>query len=149
MIVINLVIMIGRLTKDPEVRYSQGNNQTAIARYSIAVNRRFKKDGQPDADFFDCTAFGKQAEFAEKYLKKGVKIALQGELQNNNYTDKDGNHVHSQRIIVNTTEFTESKASSQQNQGNQQSASKPQTAPSTDNSFMDIPEGDFDKLPFN
>ena len=86
----NKVILMGRLTRDPEVRYSQGANPTAVARFSIAVDRRFKREGEPDADFFNCTAFGKQAEFIERYLRKGVKILTAGRIQNDNYTNKDG-----------------------------------------------------------
>lgn len=86
----NKVILMGRLTRDPEVRYSQGASQTAVARFSIAVDRRFKREGEPDADFFNCTAFGKQAEFIERYLRKGVKVVVCGRIQNDNYTNKEG-----------------------------------------------------------
>ena len=84
----NKVILMGRLTAEPEVRYTQGNSQTAIAKFSIAVDRKFKQEGQPTADFFNCTCFGKQASFAEKYLHKGIKIVMNGRIQNNNYTNK-------------------------------------------------------------
>lgn len=108
----NKVIMMGRLTKDPEVRYS--TNNTAVARFSIAVDRRFKRDGDPTADFFNVTAFGKLGEFVEKYLKKGTKILLDGEVQNNNYTNRDGQKVYDTRIVANSIEFAESKTSSEQ-----------------------------------
>ena len=101
----NKVIMMGRLTRDPEIRYGQGANGTVVGAFSIAVDRRFKREGEPDADFFDCTSFGKQAEFVEKYLKKGTKIVLEGRLQNDNYTNKDGQKVYRTRIIVDSLEF--------------------------------------------
>lgn len=130
----NLIVLIGRLTKEPEVRYS---GQTTIARYTIAVDRRFKKDGQPEADFFNCTAFGKTAEFAENYLHKGTKIAITGELQNNNYTDKDGVKHYADQIIVNTNEFCESKAT--QDSHNDGSG----------DGFVNIPKSMEEELPFN
>ena len=89
----NKVILMGRLTRDPEVRYTQGDNAMAIARYSLAVDRRFKRDGEPDADFINCVAFGKSGEFAEKYLKKGTKVAVVGRIQTGAYTNKDGQKV--------------------------------------------------------
>ena len=114
----NKVILMGRLTRDPEVRYSQGASQTAVARFSIAVDRRFgKREGEPDADFFNCTAFGKTAEFVERYLHKGTKIALSGRIQNDNYTNKEGQMVYSVRIIVDDVEFAESKNASGGNAG--------------------------------
>lgn len=108
----NKVILMGRLTRDPEVRYSQGASQTAVARFSVAVDRRFKREGEPDADFFNCTAFGKQAEFIERYLHKGIKIVLCGRVQNDNYTNKDGQMVYSVRVMVDEIEFAESKNAS-------------------------------------
>ena len=105
----NKVILMGRLTRDPEVRYSQGASQTAVARFSVAVDRRFKREGEPDADFFNCTCFGKQAEFVERYLHKGTKVVLSGRVQNDNYTNKDGQMVYSVRIMVDEIEFAESK----------------------------------------
>lgn len=144
----NKVIMMGRLTRDPEIRYSQGNSPTAVARFSIAVDRRYKQDGQPDADFFNCTAFGKQAEFIEHYLHKGSKILLCGNLQNNNYTNKDGQQVYSVQIIVSEIEFAESKNAS----GNNESAASGNSAPapaSASDGFMNIPDGIEDELPFN
>lgn len=136
----NKVIMMGRLTKDPEVRYG-GPNNTAVARFSLAVDRRYKQKDQPDADFFNCVAFGKTAEFAEKYLKKGTKVVLDGELRNNHYKDKDGNQQYAEQIIANSLEFAESKKASEQNG---------QSAPAQpDDGFMDIPDSDIDSLPFN
>ena len=111
----NKVILMGRLTRDPEVRYGGANN-TAIAKFSLAVDRRFKREGQPEADFFNCTAFGKTGEFVEKYLRKGTKVVLDGEIQNDNY-EKDGVKHYSTQIIVNTLEFAESKKAAEGNGG--------------------------------
>lgn len=133
----NTVIMIGRLTKDPEVSYA--NSGTTIGRFSLAVDRRFKQDGGPTADFFNCVTFGKQADFVEKYLKKGTKIAIVGEIQNNNYTNKDGQKVYSTQIMVNQIEFAESKAAAgQQTQ---------QAAGGAD--WMNVSAGVAEELPFN
>ncbi|MBO4415570.1 MAG: single-stranded DNA-binding protein [Lachnospiraceae bacterium] len=149
----NKVIMMGRLTRDPEVRYSQGTSQTAIGRFSIAVDRRFKREGQPDADFFNCTSFGKQAEFVERYLKKGTKIVISGSVQNDNYTDKDGNTRYSVQIICDEIEFAESKNSSgggSDYQGGRGSASSG-TAVTADagDGFMNAPNDSLeDELPF-
>lgn len=103
----NLVILSGRLTKDPETRTA---GELKIARYSLAVDRRFKRDGQPTTDFFNCVCFGRSAEFAEKYLKKGTKIAVQGRLQNDNYQGQDGKMVYRNEVVVDNQEFAESKA---------------------------------------
>lgn len=139
----NKVIEIGRLTKEPEVRYSQGaNGSTAVARYTLAVDRKFKQDGQPTADFINCIAFGKLGEFAEKYLKQGIKIAVTGRIQTGSYTNKDGQKVYTTDVVVEEQEFCESKAS-QQSQNND----RPQA--SQDNSWMSIPDGVDDGLPFN
>ena len=122
----NKLILMGRLTRDPEVRYGGANNN-AIARFSIAVDRRFKRDGQPTADFFNCTAFGKLGEFVEKYLRKGTKIVLDGEIQNNNYQNKEGQTVYGFQVIANSIEFAESKRAaeeSRQEVQSTQSASK-------------------------
>lgn len=140
----NKVILMGRLTRDPEVRYSQGANQTAVARFSLAVDRRFKREGEPEADFFNCTSFGKQAEFVEKYLHKGTKILLSGRIQNNNYTNKDGQMVYAIQIMVEEIEFAESK-----NSGSSDSQSSSPTSPSSSDGFMNIPDGIDEELPFN
>lgn len=146
----NKVIMMGRLTRDPEIRYSQGNTPTAIARISIAVDRRYKQEGQPDADFFNCTAFGRQAEFIEHYLHKGTKILLCGTLQNNNYTNKDGQQVYSIQILVNEIEFAESKnASANNGNGGAAAENSNQKPVSAADGFMNIPDGIEDELPFN
>ncbi|MDO5701917.1 MAG: single-stranded DNA-binding protein [Lachnospiraceae bacterium] len=155
----NTVILMGRLTRDPEVRYSNGDSSMAIARYRLAVDRRFKREGQPDADFFDCVVFGRQAEFAEKYLHQGTKLVVQGRLQNDNYTDKDGRMVYRNQIVVENQEFAESKAASQQNgtyrapsdnqgsYGRQQSRMSAPVDTSADG-FMNIPDGIDEELPF-
>ena len=95
----NKVILLGNLTRDPEIRYSQGDNSLAIARFSLAVNRRFSKNGEKEADFFNCTAFGKQAEFVEKYFKQGSRMMLIGRIQNDNYTNKNGEKVYTVQVI--------------------------------------------------
>lgn len=138
----NKIILMGRLTRDPEVRYSQGANSTAIARYTLAVDRKFKRDGEPDADFFNCTVFGKGAEFAEKYLKQGVKIAISGRMESDNYTNKDGEKVYGWKVVVDEQEFCEKKAET----APAAPAGKPKTDP---NGFMDIPDGIQEELPFN
>lgn len=144
----NKVILMGRLTRDPEVRYSQGEKPTVIARYSLAVNRRFKREGDPDADFINCVAFGKQAEFAEKYLKKGTKMAITGRIQTGSYTNKEGVKVYTTDIIVEEQEFAESKAAAE----NHTAASPaPQPAPQQNQAdgFMNIPDGIDEELPFS
>lgn len=147
----NKVILMGRLTRDPEVRYSSGANATAIANFGIAVDRRFKREGDPDADFFDCTAFGKQAEFVERYLKKGTKMVVVGRLQNDNYTNKEGQKVYRIRIMVDELEFAESKNAAGGNGqagGEYQPGAKPQPMAAADG-FMNISEGIDEELPFS
>lgn len=144
----NKVILMGRLTRDPEVRYSQGASQTAVARFSIAVDRRFKREGEPDADFFNCTAFGKQAEFIERYMRKGIKVVVCGRVQNDNYTNKEGQMVYSVRVMVDEIEFAESK-SSQQGGDNGGFVPTQSAAPvAAGEGFMNIPDG-IEELPFN
>ncbi|MBQ9490033.1 MAG: single-stranded DNA-binding protein [Lachnospiraceae bacterium] len=157
----NKVILMGRLTRDPEVRYSQGATPTAVARFSVAVDRRFKRDGEPDADFFNCTCFGKQGEFVEKYLHKGTKVVLSGRIQNDNYTNKDGQQVYSVRIMVDEIEFAESKNAAGNGDGgyannggnygnNNYGGNRSQAAPSgAGDGFMNIPDGIDEELPFN
>ena len=144
----NKVILMGRLTRDPEIRYSQGANSLAIARYSLAVNRTFKRDGEPEADFFNCTAFGKNAEFAEKYFKQGTKLLISGRVQNDNYTNKEGQKVYSVQIIVDEQEFAESKASASES-GNYQPSARPTPSAAAGDGFMNIPDGIDEELPFN
>lgn len=140
----NRVILIGRLTKDPEVRYTQGNEPMAIARYTLAVDRRYKRDGQDSTDFIPCVVFGKGGEFAEKYLRKGTKIAVSGRIQTGSYTNKDGNKVYTTDVIVEEQEFAESKG--QQNGGNTQQ--KPAKKDDPYDGFMSIPDGIDEELPF-
>lgn len=138
----NKVVLMGRLTKDPEVRYSQGEKPMAIARYTLAVDRKFKRDGEPTADFINCIAFGKNGEFAEKYLHKGIKILVEGRIQTGSYTNKDGVKVYTTDVVVESCEFAESKNASQ--------SERPQTAPQTDSDgFMSIPDGIDSELPFD
>ena len=129
------------MVREPEIRYSHGENTTCIARYTLAVDRKFKQEGQPTADFINCIAFGKLGEFAEKYLHKGVKIAVTGRIQTGSYTNKDGQKVYTTDVVVEEQEFCESK-SSNQSQGND----RPQTS---SDDFMSIPDGVEDGLPFN
>ena len=146
----NKVILMGRLTRDPEVRYSptQSGEQMAIARYTLAVDRRYKRDGEQTADFIGCVAFGKSAEFTEKYLKQGTKIAISGRIQTGSYTNKDGNKVYTTDVVVEEQEFAESKAASGQSAPS--GAPNPANAagPASPNGFMSIPEGIEDDLPF-
>lgn len=137
----NKVILIGRCTRDPEVRYSQGENATAVARYTLAVDRQFKRDGEQSADFINCIAFGKRGEFAEKYLRKGTKIAVVGRIQTGSYTNKDGQKVYTTDVIVDEHEFVESKAASQNNGSG--------STPVSSDGFLDIPGGVDTQLPFN
>ena len=144
----NKIILMGRLTRDPEVRYGGAQNM-AIARFSIAVDRRFKREGQPDADFFNCTG-----EFVEKYLHKGTKVVLDGEMQNDNYQNKQGQMVYGFRVIVNSIEFAESKAASQSSaaapvpQPPQGGGSDEQPAAPSDD-FMNVPNSVEEALPFD
>ena len=139
----NKVILMGRIVRDPDVRYSQGaNGSTAVARYTLAVDRKFKQEGQPTADFINCIAFGKLGEFAEKYLRKGVKIAIVGRIQTGSYKNKDGNTIYTTDVVVEEQEFCESKSSNQS-----QNNDRPQA--SQDNSWMNIPDGIESELPFN
>ena len=139
----NKVILMGRPTKNPEVRYSQGEKSTAIARYTLAVDRRFKRDGDQTADFINCIAFGKSAEFAEKYFHKGTKVVVTGRIQTGSYTNKDGQKVYTTDVVVEDQEFAESKATSQQNQQNN-------STPATDSEgFMNIPDGIDEEMPFS
>lgn len=152
----NKVLLIGRLTRDPEVRYTQGQQATSIARYTLAVDRRYKKEGdQQTADFISCVAFGKLGEFAEKYLRKGIKICVTGRIQTGSYTNRDGQKVYTTEVVVEEQEFVESKAAagnaSAGNSSNAASSSKPSPAPSPapEDTFMNIPDDLDEELPFN
>jgi single-strand DNA-binding protein len=149
----NKAILMGRLTRDPEVRYSQGENSTAVARFTLAVDRRFKKPGEnSDADFISCVAFGKQAEFVEKYFKQGMKMVLSGRIQTGSYTNKDGQKVYTTDVVAEDIEFAESKGNNGDS-GYQQSSNhrefKPEPSSAMGDGFMNIPDGIDEELPFN
>ena len=148
----NKVILMGHLTRDPEVRYSQGDNATAIAKFTLAVERRIKRDNEASADYINCVSFGKSAEFAEKYFHKGTKIVIVGRIQTGSYTNKNGQKVYTTDIVIEEQDFAESKVGSQQNNsGNAQNTSnsrqaqrpKPQTS---SGGFMNV---DDEGLPFH
>ena len=144
----NKVILMGRLTRDPEVRYSQGEQATAIARYTLAVDRRFKRDGDQTADFIGCVAFGKLGEFAEKYLRKGTKVVVTGRIQTGSYTNKDGQKVYTTDVVVEECEFAESKNAAGDISGFTPSDS-PSPSSAAGDGFMNIPDGIDEELPFN
>lgn len=144
----NKVILMGRLTRDPDVRWSQGQEQTAIARYTLAVDRRFKRDGDSQtADFIACVAFGRQAEFAEKYMRQGTKIAITGRIQTGSYTNREGQKVYTTDVIVEEQEFCEKKGE-ETNPGAAGSSRPAQPATDPDG-FMNIPDGIDEELPFS
>lgn len=142
----NKVILMGRLTRDPDVKYTAGDNPMAIARYTLAVDRRFKRENEATADFISCIAFGKTAEFAEKYFRQGIRIVVSGRIQTGSYTNRDGNKVYTTDVVVEEQEFAESKGSgsgsSQQNVPQQ----SPDVGP---DGFMNIPDGIEEELPFS
>lgn len=137
--------MIGRLVRDPDVRYSQGEKSTAVARFTLAVDRRFKREAEPQTDFINCVSFGRAAEFTEKYLRKGTKIAVTGRIQTGGYTNRDGHKVYTTDVVVEEQEFAESKSSNSSN--NSQAPVGP--APSGSDGFMNIPDGIDEELPFS
>ena len=150
----NKVILMGRLTRDPEVRYSTGNNPLAIARYTLAVDRRFKRDGEAEADFISCVSFGKTAEFAEKYYRQGLKIVVSGRIQTGSYTNREGQKVYTTEVVVEEQEFAESKSAAASNGGDSNYAaytpSRPEPSQAAGDGFMAIPDGvDDEGLPFN
>ena len=151
----NKAILVGRLTRDPEVRYSQDENPTAVARYTVAVDRRFKREGETTADFIPCVVFGRSAEFAEKYFRQGMRVSISGRIQTGSYTNREGQKVYTTEVVVEDQEFAESKASS-----DSYAAAHPRTeaAPATSmpspsaasaDGFMNIPDGIDEELPFN
>ena len=143
---LNKVVLMGRLTRNPEVRYSQGEKATCVAKYTLAVNRRFHREGEQDADFINCVAFGKQGEFAEKYLKQGTKIVISGRIQTGSYTNRDGVKVYTTDVVIEEQEFAESKKAAETSstpQNTQGVKSNPE-----DDGFMTIPEGVEEELPF-
>lgn len=141
----NVVTLMGRLCRDPEIRQSQGENPVSVARYTLAVDRRYKRDGDQSADFISCVAFGKTAEFTERYLRKGTKIAVQGRIQTGSYTNKDGQRVYTTDVIVENCEFAESKKAATDAQ--QQKPPEGQPVPGSDG-FMNIPDGIESEIPF-
>ena len=148
----NKVILMGRLTRDPEVRYSQGDNAMAIARYTLAVDRRFSRnngDDQQSADFIGCVAFGRAGEFAEKYFRKGTKIAVTGRIQTGSYTNRDGVKVYTTDVVVEEQEFAESKNSSGNDGGFAGTANRAPEPMGAGDGFMNIPDGIDEELPFN
>jgi len=150
----NKVILMGRLTRDPEVRYTQGDNAMAIARFTLAVDRRFNRNADDQqADFINCVSFGRNAEFAEKYLRKGTKICLDGRIQTGSYTNKDGQKVYTTEVVVENTEFAESKNGSSDSSVPSYSSGNSNSAPVSNQGagegFMNIPDGIEEELPFN
>ena len=146
----NKVILMGRLTRDPEVRYSAGDNSMAIARYTLAVDRRFKRDGEATADFIGCVAFGRSAEFAEKYFHQGMRVLITGRIQTGSYTNKDGQKVYTTDVIVEDQEFADSKGAGSGDNGGFAPGSRPMPAAAAPaDGFMNLPIGVEDEgLPF-
>lgn len=133
---------MGRLTRDPEIRYTTGEKSTCIARYSLAVNRSFKRDGEPEADFFNCVAFGKSGEFAEKFLKKGMQILVSGRIQTGSYTNREGQKVYTTDVVIESQEFTEKKQEAE--------PEAPKTTPEkVADGWVNIPESLAEELPFS
>ena len=149
----NKVILMGRLTRDPDVRYSAGEQATAVARYTLAVDRRGRRnnndDNQQTADFINCVAFGRSGEFAEKYFHKGIKIVVTGRIQTGSYTNKEGQRVYTTDVVVEDQEFAESKNASGEGGGYSAPADRPSPADAAGDGFMNIPEGIDEELPFN
>ena len=151
----NKVILMGRLTRDPEVRYSQGERAMAIARYTLAVDRRGRRGGNGDdsaqtADFIPCVAFDRAGEFAEKYFHQGLKVVVTGRIQTGSYTNRDGNKVYTTDVVVEDQEFAESKAASQAGGSSYASApARPEPNVASGDGFMNIPDGIDEELPFN
>lgn len=136
----NKWVGMGRLTRDPNVRYSQGENATCITRYTIAVDRRYKRDGEQTADFISCIAFGRAGEFAEKYFHKGIKIVVEGRIQTGSYTNKDGQKVYTTDVVVENQEFAESKAASDQYQQDEGFEDPQESAENQPNQYKEGPQ---------
>ena len=146
----NKVVLMGRLTRDPDVRYTQGDRPLAVARYTLAVNRRFKRDNEPDADFINCVAFGRAGEFAERYLKKGTKIVVSGRIQTGSYTNKEVMRVYTTDVVIEEQDFAESKAAAAQNMAaDMPMPSEPKPSAAASDGFMNIPDGLEEELPFS
>ena len=146
----NKVILMGRLTRDAEIRYSQGESSTAIARFSLAVDRRFRRDNEEQtADFINCVAFGRTAEFLERFGRKGTKFVLEGRIQTGSYTNKDGQRVYTTDVVAENVEFAESKNNSSTGNDFGGAPSAPSPSGAAGDGFMHIPEGIDEDLPFN
>ena len=148
----NKVILMGRLTRDPNIRYSQGNNtqeSVCVARYTLAVDRRTSRDGQQSADFISCVAFGRAGEFAEKYLRQGMKITICGRIQTGSYTNRDGQKVYTTDVVIEEQEFAESKRESERSQQNAAARQQDAGYPDAGDGFMSIPDGIEEELPFS
>lgn len=146
----NKVILMGRLTRDAEIRYSQGESSTAIARFSLAVDRRFRRDNdEQTADFINCVAFGRTAEFLERFGRKGTKFVLEGRIQTGSYTNKDGQRVYTTDVVAENVEFAESKNNSSAGNDFGSAPSAPSPSGAAGDGFMNIPEGIDEELPFN
>ena len=150
----NKVILMGRLTRDPDVKYTAGDNPMAIARYTLAVDRRFKKENEATADFISCVAFGKAAEFAKKYFRQGIRIVVSGRIQTGSYTNRDGNKVYTTDVVVEEQEFAESKNNAAGNNNAQDNTAAGQQSGNQGVSvdadgFMNIPDGIDEELPFS
>ena len=146
----NKVILMGRLTRDAEIRYSQGESSTAIARFSLAVDRRFRRDNEEQtADFINCVAFGRTAEFLERFGRKGTKFVLEGRIQTGSYTNKDGQRVYTTDVVAENVEFAESKNNSSAGNDFGGAPSAPSPSGAAGDGFMNIPEGIDEDLPFN
>ena len=143
----NKVLLIGRLTRDPDTRWTQGQDQRCMARFTLAVDRKYKKEGAQTADFIPCVAFGRQGEFAEKYFRKGIKVAITGRIQTGSYTNREGNKVYTTDVVVEDQEFAESKAANAQY--TQTDSQEPMQESPVGDGFMSIPDGIDEELPFN
>lgn len=147
----NNVVLCGRIVRDPEVRYSQGDKPMAIAKYTLAVDRKFKKQGEQTADFINCLSFGKTAEFAERYFRQGIKIIIRGRIQTGSYTNRDGQKVYTTDVVVEEQEFAEKKSSTDSNVSSDynHNSSYPQGNMVDSDGFMNIPDGIDEELPFS
>ena len=147
----NKVVLVGRLTRDPEVRYSQGDNATAVARYTLAVDRRFRRDGEPTADFIPCVIFGRSAEFAEKYFHQGMRVSISGRIQTGSYTNKDGQKVYTTEVVVEEVDFADSRRSDNAAPAGAPAGAPANSMPAPESDAAD-PMGGFDvdgDIPFN
>lgn len=141
----NKVVLMGRLTRDPELRYSQGTNSLAITRYTLAVDRRVKRDGEASADFISCVVFGRSAEFAEKYFRQGMRVTICGRIQTGSYTNRDGVKVYTTDVVVEEQEFADNKGDREGMQPIPEKAFGREPG----DGFMDIPDGIEEELPFH